>query len=153
MKKLYRTLFANENYVIAASLMSIIYVVAHLFIRIGFIAQGDPSFNATYLTIDAPASLIYQLEKIEWLQWATLILGICIYIAYVVYNAGLGSGEGDKSPGYMFIFCALIVIAGFFPAIFAQNKEMYRKKVDEATFHYYKSNPEKVIELWNINHN
>lgn len=148
MKKLYNKLFSSENPVTAVSFMCIIYVAAHFFIKFAFNVQDAPSFNSTYLTIDAPASLIYQLEKVEWLQWLLLGVGIAGYMIYVIRNAGLGKGEGDKMPGYMFLLGALIVISGFFPAIFAQNKEKYRKMVDEKTFQYYKANPDKVGELF-----
>lgn len=148
MKKLYQKLFGSENPVIAVSFMCIIYVAAHFFIKFAFNVQDAPSFNGTYLTIDAPTSLIFELERAEWLEWILLLAGICIYFGYVVMNAGLGKGEGDKMPGYVFLAGALIVIAGFFPAIFAQNKEKYRKQVDEKTFQYYKANPDKVGELF-----
>lgn len=148
MKKLYQKLFGSENPVIAVSFMSLVYVAAHFFIRFAFNVQDDPSFNGTYLTIDAPASVIYELEKIGWLQWASLLLGIAVYAFYIIRNAGLGKGEGDKTPGYVFLFGALIVIAGFFPAIFGQNKEKYRKQVEQKTFDFYKANPDKVGELF-----
>lgn len=148
MKKLYAKLFGSENPMIAVAFMCIIYVAAHFFIKMGFNVQDDPSFNGTYFTIDAPTSVIYELEKVAWLQWLTLIIGIGLYVGYVIKNAGLGASEGDKTPGRVFLFGALIVIAGFFPAIFGQNKEVYRKKVDEKTFQYYKANPDKAGELW-----
>lgn len=148
MKKLYAKLFGSENPKIAVAFMCIIYLAAHFFIKMAFNVQDDPSFNGTYLTIDAPTSVIYALEKVEWLQWLTLIIGIGGYVFYTIRNAGLGKGEGDKTPGYMFLIGAMIVISGFFPAIFAQNKEKYRKMVDEKTFQYYKANPEKSVELF-----
>jgi hypothetical protein len=123
-------------------------VAAHFFIKIGFNAKEKVFFNTTYFTVDAPASVIYELEKVDWLQWATLIVAIVGYMGYVIKNAGLGKSEGDKSPGRVFILGGLIVIAGFFPAIFAQNKEKYRKQLDEKTFQYYKANESKVPELF-----
>lgn len=148
MKKMYQKLFGSENPVIAVSFMCIIYVAIHFFIKMAFNVQDEPSFNGTYFTIDSPTSLIYQLERIEWLQWLTLIIGIGGYAGIVIKNGGLGYGEGDKTFGYFFLAGGLIVIAGFFPAIFGQNKEKYRKMVDEKTFQYYKANPDKVGELF-----
>lgn len=148
MKKLYSKLFGSENPVIAVSFMCIIYVALHFAIKLFFTTDHYVGMNGTYYTIDAPAYLIYELEKVVWLQWLTLVLGIGGYMAIVIKNAGLGYGEGDKTFGYFFLAGALIVIAGFFPPIFGQNKEKYRKMVDEKTFHYYKANPDKVIELF-----
>jgi hypothetical protein len=153
MKKLYQKLFGSENPAIAVAFMCLTYLAAHFFIKMAFNVQDAPSFNGTYFTIDAPTSVIYELEKVAWLQWLTLIIGIGVYVGYVLKNAGLGKGEGDKTPGYMFLLGALIVISGFFPAIFAQNKEEYRKQVDEPTFEYYKTNPDKAAELWNLKAN
>lgn len=148
MKKLYQKLFGSENPAIAVAFMSIIYMAIHFFIKMAFNVQDEPSFNGTYFTIDAPTSLIYELERIVWLQYVSLIVGIVFYMYIVIKNAGLGYGEGDKTFGYFFLAGGLIVIAGFFPAIFAQNKEKYRKMVDEKTFQYYKANPDKVGELF-----
>lgn len=148
MKKLYQKLFGSENPVIAVSFMCIIYVAIHFFIKMAFNVQDEPSFNGTYFTIDAPTSLIYELERIVWLQYVSLIVGIAGYMYIVIKNGGLGYGEGDKTFGYYFLAGALIVISGFFPPIFAQNKEKYRKMVDEKTFQFYKANPDKVGELF-----
>jgi len=148
MKNLYQKLFGSENYVIATAFMCIIYLAVHFFIKFAFNVQDEPSFNGTYFTIDAPTSLIYELEKIAWLQWLTLIVGISGYAFIVIRNGGLGYGEGDKTFGRYFIIGAVVVIAGFFPAIFGQNKEKYRKMVDEKTFQYYKANPDKVGEIF-----
>lgn len=148
MKKLYAKLFGSENPKTAVAFMSIIYLAAHFFIKFAFNAKEKVFFNSTYFTVDCPTSIIYELEKIEWLQWATLIVAIAGYVIYIIRNAGLGKSEGDKTGGRMFILGGLIVIAGFFPAIFAQNKEKYRKTLDEKTFQYYKANPDKVGELF-----
>jgi hypothetical protein len=148
MKKLYQKLFGSENPVISVSFMCLIYVAAHFFIKMAFNVQDAPSFNGTYFTIDAPTSLIYELEKVAWLQWLTLIIAIGGYGGIVIYNGGLGYGEGDKTFGYFFLAGALIVISGFFPVIFSQGDTKYRKMVDEPTFQYYKANPDKVGELF-----
>ncbi len=148
MKKLYQKLFSSENPVTAVAFMCIIYLAAHFFIKMAFNVQDEPSFNTAYFTIDAPTSLIYELEKVAWLQWLTLIVGIAGYVVYILRNGGLGQSEGSKDGGYAFLIGALIVIAGFFPAIFAQNKEKYRKQVDEPMFYYYKSNPAQVQDLF-----
>ena len=153
MKKLYQKLFGSENPAIAVAFMCLIYVAVHFFIKMAFNVQDAPSFNGTYFTIDAPTSLIYALEKVAWLQWLTLIVAIGSYGYIVIKNGGLGYGEGDKTFGYYFLAGAFIVVVGFFPAIFAQNKEKYRKQVDEKTFQYYKANPSKAVELWNLKAN
>jgi hypothetical protein len=148
MKKIYQKLFSTENPKTAVAFMSIIYVAAHFFIKFAFNAKEKVFFNDTYFTVDCPTSIIYHLEKIEWLQWLCLVVAIVGYIVYILRNGGLGQSEGSKDGGYAFLAGALIVIAGFFPAIFGQNKEEYRKKLDEPTFQYYKANPEKVGELF-----
>jgi peptidoglycan/LPS O-acetylase OafA/YrhL len=148
MKKLYAKLFGSENPVISVAFMCIIYVAIHFSIKLFFSIDHEIDYNMAYLTFDAPGYLIYEFEKVEWLQWLTLALGIAGYAAIVIYNGGLGYGEGDKTFGYYFLAGALIVISGFFPAIFGQNKEKYRKKLDEPTFQYYKANPSKSIELF-----
>ncbi len=148
MKKLYQKLFGSENPAIAVSFMCIIYVAAHFFIKMGLNAKYDLDVNDTYLTIDAPSYLIYELEKVVWWQWASLILAIAAYMAIVIYNGGLGYSEGDKTFGYYFLAGAFIVISGFFPVIFSQGDTKYRKMVDEKTFQYYKANPDKVGELF-----
>ncbi len=148
MKKLYQKLFGSENPVIAVSFMCLIYVAIHFFIKFAFNVQDAPSFNGTYLTIDAPTSVIYELEKVAWLQWVTLLVAIAGYMTIVIKNGGLGYGEGDKTFGYYFLAGAVIVVLGFYGPIFGQNKEKYRKQVDEPTFQYYKANPDKVGELF-----
>lgn len=148
MKKLYQKLFSTENPKTAVAFMSIIYVAAHFFIKMGFNARYDLDVNDTYLTIDCPSYIIYELEKVEWLQWLGLIVAMAGYIFYIIRNGGLGQGEGSKDGGYAFIIGALIVIFSFSPAIFGQNKEKYRKTLDEKTFKYYKANEDKVDELF-----
>jgi hypothetical protein len=148
MKKIYGKLFGSENPTIAVAFMCIIYVAAHFFIKMGFNARYPLDTNSVYFTIDAPAYIIFELERWKWLEWVTLIVAIGAYMWVVIKNAGLGYSEGDKTFGRYFIAGGLIVIAGFFPAIFGQNKEAYRKKVDEKTFQYYKANPDKAVELF-----